>query len=82
MCWIFQGLVKTQDEFWHACSGETLNNQVFQVTVDDPKSMFMQVYCDVPQKTLYWKRLGQILTDLLVCYQQYCPCLEYRTSSV
>ena len=37
--------LKLQDEFWHAPSGETLNNHVFYVTADDPKSMFIQVNC-------------------------------------
>ena len=43
---------KLQDEFWYALSGETLNTHVFHVTVDDPKSMSVQVYCDAPQKNL------------------------------
>ena len=43
---------KLQDEFWHAPSGETLNNHVFHVNLDDPKSMFIQVYCDTPKKKL------------------------------
>ena len=33
-------------------SGEKLNNHVFHVNSDDPKSMFIQVYCDAPKKKL------------------------------
>ena len=44
--------MKLQDEFWHAPSGETLNNHVFHVNLDDPKSMFIQIYCDAPKKIL------------------------------
>ena len=43
---------KLQDEFWHAPSGETLNNHIFHVNLDDPKSMFVQIYCDAPKKKL------------------------------
>ena len=52
----FKDWLKLQDECWHAPSSETLNNHVFHVTVDDPKSMFIQVCCDAPQKKLHWKR--------------------------
>ena len=33
-------------------SGETLNNHVFHVNSDDPKSMFVQVCYDAPKKKL------------------------------
>ena len=49
---LFKDWSKLQDEFWHALSGETLNNHVFYVTVNDPKSTFVQVYCDAPEKKL------------------------------
>ena len=48
----FKDWLKLQDELWHAPSGETLNNHIFHVNSDAPKSMFIQIYCDAPKKKL------------------------------
>ena len=62
---VFKDWSKLQDESWHAPpSGKTLNNDVFHATVDDPKSMFVQVYCDAPQKKLTLENTGMQLTVL------------------
>ena len=58
-------MVETTGWFWHALSGETLNNHVFPVTVDDPESLFIQVYCGATQKKLSLEKAREDIDQLV-----------------
>ena len=71
---IYNIQMKPPKKFWILLSsGETLNNHVFHVTVDDPKSMFIQVYCDAPKKKLTLEKARADTNQLAVMQPMVLP---------
>ena len=54
-------------------SGETVKNHVLYVTANDPKSMFVQVYCDAPEKKLTLEKARVDTNQLAVMQLMVLP---------